>query len=281
MSQVKVTIFTAGYCTCPEHLALRGGAWRGIRFPAMFALIEHPRFGLSLYDTGYSFQFFKHTQTWPNRFYRLLTPVTLREEQLAVNQLQARGIRPQDIHRIFISHFHADHISALNDFPQARFVYYPQAYQDLQSLSGLRALSRAFLPGLLPPDFLERSQPLAGQNVPLPPEFAPFTRGLDLFGDQSLFAVHLPGHAPGQAGLICCGQQDLTTFFVSDAAWTGRSIQDNRPPHALANLLFSEPDLYPQTLRQLHQLTQTSPNLRLIPSHCAETLAAYGEAPHA
>jgi len=38
MKAVKVSIFSAGFCSCPEHIAIQGGRWRNIRFPAMFAL---------------------------------------------------------------------------------------------------------------------------------------------------------------------------------------------------------------------------------------------------
>ncbi|MEW6405830.1 MAG: MBL fold metallo-hydrolase, partial [Chloroflexota bacterium] len=138
-----VHILHAGYCTAPEHIAIQGGAWRHIPFPAMFALIEHPRFGPMLFDTGYSYRFFKETRAFPNRLYRWMTPVTLREEDLAINQLSTFNLRPQDISRIFISHFHADHIAALADFDGAHFVYLPQAYENLRFARGPGAASKA------------------------------------------------------------------------------------------------------------------------------------------
>ena len=275
LSGLRVTILNAGYCTCPEHFAIRGGQWRHIQFPAMFALLEHPRFGPMLFDTGYSFRFFEETRRFPNRLYRLITPVTLLEEQLAVNQLQARGIRPRDITRGFISHFHADHTAALGDFPRARFTYFPSAYAAVAHTSGLKALSRAFIPALIPPDFLERAAPvLPAQQGPLPPEYAPFKHGFDLLGDGSLLGVELPGHAIGQMGLIARSASQDVYFFVADAAWLGRSIQLNQPPHLITDLFFSQPSAYRATLQQLHSLQLNQPGLRLIPSHCAAVIAA-------
>ncbi len=78
---MKVHILHAGYCTAPEHIAIQGGRWRSIHFPAMFALLQHPRFGPMLFDSGYSYRFFEETKTFPNRSYRLMTPVRLREHQ--------------------------------------------------------------------------------------------------------------------------------------------------------------------------------------------------------
>jgi len=276
MSSVRVTILKAGHCTCPEHIAIQGGRWRNIRFPAMFALIEHPRHGPMLFDTGYSERFFRETERFPNRLYRLATPVALDESQTAQAQLAARGMRPGDIERVFISHFHADHIAALRDFPRARYVYLPQGYAAVHSLAGWRALAQAHLPGLLPPDFAERGDPVdvtAARS--LPPEYTPFTSGFDLLGDGSLLAVELPGHCTGQMGLLARTESGTTFFFVADAAWLMRSIADNRLPHALANLIFSNPRLYRLTIEKLHRFHVQRPEVRIIPSHCEETLARY------
>lgn len=271
---MKITILQAGYCTCPEHLALQGGAWRNIHFPAMFALFEHPSFGPMLFDTGYSFRFFQETRYFPNRFHRWLTPVTLLEEQLAVNQLAVLNFKPSDITRIFISHFHADHIAALADFNRANYIYFPQAFEAVRDRRGLGAISRAFLSGLIPRDFETRSTPIAlSMLCALPPEYSPFTKGYDLLGDGSLLAVELPGHASGQMGIFALDDKGRTLFFVADAAWLARAIDEEVSPHALAYLLFADPKAYRSTLSDLHRYRVAHPDIRIIPSHCADTLA--------
>jgi glyoxylase-like metal-dependent hydrolase (beta-lactamase superfamily II) len=277
MKAVKVSIFTAGFCACPEHIAISGGRWRNIRFPAMFALFEHPQWGAMLFDTGYSERFFTETRRFPNRLYRLLTPVTLRAEQLAVNQLASLNIRASDVTKVFISHFHADHIAALGDFPHAKYVYLPQAFASVRDLRGFGALSRAHLPGLIPGDFSQRAAPLSADSGwrSLPPEFAPFTRGCDLLGDESLLAVELPGHAAGQMGLFACDESGSVYFFVADAAWLGRSIREDRAPHQIANLLFPDPPVYRATLNKLHTFAEQHTGVRVIPSHCEATLQKY------
>ena len=272
---MKIAILHAGYCTAPEHIAIQGGAWRHIHFPAMFAVLEHPRFGPMLFDTGYSQRFFDATRQFPYRLYRHATPVTLREDELAVHQLSTFDLRPSDITRIFISHFHADHISALNAFSGSRYVYLPHAYESIRQKRGLDALTRAFLPDLIPHDFDERAAPVdVNAVIPLPPEYAPFTRGYDLLGDESVMAVELPGHAVGQMGLFV-RDDSRTYFFVADAAWQGRSVTEHRPPHALANLVFADPKAYRATLADLHTYHQAHPSVEVIPSHCEETLQKF------
>lgn len=271
---VSLTLLSAGYCTCPEHLARGRGPWRGLRFPALFALVEHPRLGRLLFDTGYSTAFFRATRPWPYRLYRWLTPVTLREDEAAVHQLAARGLRPGDIDHLLISHFHADHVSALGDFPRARYRFFPEAYARVRGRRGWPALTAAFLPDLMPRDFDARAAPLEGLR-PLPPEYAPLAQGVDLAGDESLWAVPLPGHAAGQVGLLARAADGCTYLLAADAAWHTGAIRDNHPPHPLANLLFADAAAYRQTLADLHALHRRAPEVIVIPSHCDEAAARY------
>ncbi len=272
---MKINILHAGYCTAPEHIAIHGGRWRKIHFPAMFALIRHPRFGAMLFDTGYSHRFFDETKKIPARFYRWVTPVTLREEELAVNQLSTFNLKPSDISHIFISHFHADHITALGDFPRARFVYMPHAFSTLRNQTPLEDVRHAFLRGLIPADFDSRSQTV-NMSAPifLSEEYAPFKTGYDLLGDESIIGVELPGHAHGQMGLFVRDESGKLFFLVADAAWLKQSIVENRPPHPITNLLFPEPETYRGTLSDLHTHHLTHPKTIIVPSHCEETIRA-------
>jgi glyoxylase-like metal-dependent hydrolase (beta-lactamase superfamily II) len=277
---MKINILHAGYCTAPEHIAIHGGRWRTIRFPAMFALFHHPKFGAMLFDTGYSYRFFDETKKFPKRLYRWTTPVTLREEELAINQLSTFNLQPKDISHVFISHFHADHITALPDFPAARFVYLPHAFGHLRSPSTRSGqtssdMKHAFLRGLIPSDFDSRSQEVdISKPILLSEEYAPFKTGFDLLGDGSLIGVELPGHAHGQMGLFARDESGQIFFFVADAAWLKQSIVENRPPHKVADFLFPDPVAYRETLKDLQTFYFTHPETHVVPSHCEETIRA-------
>jgi glyoxylase-like metal-dependent hydrolase (beta-lactamase superfamily II) len=279
---MKINILHAGYCTAPEHIAIHGGHWRSIHFPAMFALFRHPKFGAMLFDTGYSYHFFDETKKFPKRLYRLVTPVTLHEEDLVVNQLATFDLRPQDISHVFISHFHADHIASLPDLSWSRFVYLPHAFSRFRTPStrfasgrpsSFEDLKHAFLRGLIPADFDSRSQEVdISKPILLSEEYAPFKTGYDLLGDESLIGVELPGHAHGQMGLFARDESGQVFFFVADAAWLKQSIVENRPPHKITNLLFPDPEAYRNTLENLHAYHLTHPKTHVIPSHCEETI---------
>jgi glyoxylase-like metal-dependent hydrolase (beta-lactamase superfamily II) len=273
---MKINILHAGYCTSPEHLAISGGRWHTIHFPAMFALLQHPKFGAMLFDTGYSYRFFDETRKFPKRLYRLMTPVTLHEEDLLVNQLLTFGLRPKDISHVFISHFHADHIGSLPDLMGSRFVYMPHAFSHLRNLAPSEDMKHAYLRGLVPIDFDSRSHEVdMTKPILLAGEYAPFKIGYDLLGDGSIIGVELPGHAHGQMGIFVRDEQGKLFFFVADAAWLKRSIIENRPPHKLANMIFSDPQAYRETLRDLHSYYLTHPDTEVIPSHCEETISQF------
>ncbi|MCE9647116.1 MAG: MBL fold metallo-hydrolase [Chloroflexi bacterium] len=273
---MKINILHAGYCTAPEHIAIHGGRWRSIHFPAMFALLQHPRFGLMLFDTGYSQRFFDETRKFPKRFYRWMTPVSLHEEDLVVNQLTNFGIRPADISHVFISHFHADHIASLPDLARSRYVYMPHAFAHLRTSPPSQDMKHAFLRGLIPSDFDSRSQVVdMTRPILLSNEYAPFKTGFDLLGDGSILGVELPGHAHGQMGLFVRDENGKLFFFVADAAWLKQAIIENRPPHRIANLIFSDPQAYRETLGELHTYHLTHPDTQVIPSHCDETIRSH------
>jgi len=271
---IELTLFATGYCTHSERLTIRGGTTRSVKFPAGFALIRHPEFGPILFDTGYSERFFAETKRFPASLYARLTPVFFAPEQSASNQLRGLGIEPEAVKLIVLSHFHADHVGGLRDFPNAAFVYLREAYDAVKHRRGVSAVRAAFLPGLLPDDFEARAKPLdESRTVPLPDGY-PFARGIDVLGDGSLVAVDLPGHAAGQIGLLVrTAAHDY--LLCADAVWSSRAYRENRPPHPLATLIMASRRDYKTSFAKLVELHARHPRLRIIPSHCMDAWATY------
>lgn len=113
---------------------------------------------------------------------------------------------------------------------------------------------------------IDRMEALA--PVELAPPFHEFGQARDLFGDGSLLAVPLPGHAAGHHGLLFEDQQG-PVLLVADASWSSQSIVDNTPPPALVTGWLGDTAQYRQTLARLHRLHHAAPDVRIVPAHCS------------
>ncbi len=272
--KVKLRLLAAGACKHPEALTLRGGTFRPVPFPAGFACIEHPEQGIVLFDTGYSSRFFLETARLPAALYRWITPVAFEETDSAASRLRELGIDQADVRHIVLSHMHADHIGGARDFPQAQFYYKEVAYRSVAKLGKLASVRAGYLPGLLPDDMPERSRMLDNCKAIKLPDSVPYGSGYDVFGDGSLIAVDIPGHAAGQIGLFASTERH-TYFLCADAVWFSRAYREGRPPHALAGLIMADRRQYGDTFDRLCRLHAAHPEVRIVPSHCPEALAAW------
>ena len=272
---VQVIPLQAGECFNFAAITGRGEPWRVKSFPAGFTLLVHPERGPVLFDTGYSSLVMRLMRRWPGVLYGLVTPVKLDERDTAKAQLARLGWSAADIREIVVSHLHADHVGALREFPQARFLLDAPAFTALRELRGVKAVRRAFLPELLPDDFAARMQPLLFS--PAPVGVAPFTEVADVFGDNSVLAVRVPGHAPGMIALITRTHPQATwngdgtglTLLAADAAWSVRALREGIPVHPLGRLAFWNVAQEAESARKLREWLTTHPNAQVIVSHDA------------
>lgn len=267
-----VKLFECGYCTHPEKIVNPKRPFKKIKFPATVALLKHPTKGYILFDTGYSKSFLDATRSFPYSIYAKLTPVFYSETQSIKNQLKNEGIHPSEIRYIILSHFHGDHTAGLDDFPSAEILTFKKAYDHIKQFNKIKALTKGCLVDLLPEDLPNRMNFIDEQpEILLSSEFHPFHEGFDVFGDGSLFAVDLTGHAIGQFGIFILLKSGKQLLLCADAVWTSQAYEELVFPHKIANLLIEDRAAYRENIEKLHQLSKNSPGIDILPTHCQKT----------
>lgn len=266
---VRLRLLDTGYCTVPANHVLRGAPATPMDCHALVGLIAHPSRGWLLWDAGYAPRLLDALQPWPYRLYALATPLRLDPLLAAAAQLRRLGVDPGDVGHVVVSHFHADHIAGLRDFPAAAIVADADAVDSVLGRRGVAALRRAFVPALLPDDFARRVRPVYAFDGPAVEPFGP---SHDLFGDGSLLLLRLPGHARGQIGLLARSDGG-PVLLAADGAWLSQSIRERRGPGAAGYLIADDPRAVDATLRNLHAFHQANPDVLIVPTHCPERLA--------
>ena len=272
---IDFTLLKVGHCAHPECMAMAGGRWKTIRFPALVALLVHPVAGPILFDTGYGEAFFAATRPFPERFYRWITPPTIVPDETLRVQLARRGLAPGDVRHVVLSHLHADHVAGIGEFPEAQLYATRTEVESMHGRSRFDRLRHGFLPALMPDDFPHRVRFVDDlPRLALPPSMHPFGEGFDLLGDGSLVGVPLAGHTAGQLGLSFRATTGRDVFLVADACWTLGALEQERAPTWIASQLFDDRQRYLETFGRLRALLAHRDDLLMVPSHCESTWLA-------
>lgn len=207
---------------------LRGGRWAPIDIPVRYAAFNHPTIGRCLIDTGYTRRVTQGPRSLPLRLYAgILSP-----------RLQADALQDDaDIKAILISHLHADHVSGLRDFPNAK-LYASGAGLDHFLTCGEHARVRhGVFRELLPADIQQRAKRFEDCAI----IEAPLGLGpaRDIFGDGEVLAVPLPGHMRGHTGFVW-PKLGRPLLYAADAQWLARAVMEDRAPGPPARWIMDD-----------------------------------------
>ncbi|WP_044875040.1 MBL fold metallo-hydrolase [Pseudomonas sp. LFM046] len=248
-----------------EAFTLADGSWtEKVTANHVAVLIQHHAATL-LFDTGLGRQVdsqFDNEMPWWDKPLMKYGPVTP-----ARDQLDRDGIR---IDRIYLSHAHWDHASALADFPDVT-VWAP--YEEIEfSEVGTP-------PAVLPSQFAHGVKWRPYLFLPVP--FMGFEESLDLFGDRSLVLVPLEGHTPGSVGLFLTLDDGRRFFFTGDTSWRLEGFTGLREKFWISrNMVDNDRAGTRAQLQKVHDLLQREPGLTVIPAHDAKVQDKLGYYPH-
>lgn len=217
--------------------------------------LKHPKHGLYMIDSGVAASF-RSPDTAP---VGTMVRSAMKFDALEVKVDTRQWLKEQDtpLRGIFMTHLHVDHIMGLPDVARTvplytgpgeaagkRFVYlFSQGTADdmLHGFSALQELS------------FRRGTPIDG-DAPL--------SVLDVFGDSSVFALHVPGHTQGSLAFLVrtpegpalvAGDACHTSWGWKNSVEPGQFNQDG-PTSAVS-------------LSRLKRLEQQLPGLKVFPGH--------------
>lgn len=225
----------------PERLVLSGGRWTQIELAVRYARFTHARAGACLIDTGYSARVTRGLRSLPLTLYASILRPRLTPHALP-------GACP-DVRTILLTHLHADHVSALRDYPAARLIADAGAVEHFLAAGAFSRTCHGVFRELLPDDFHARIVPLDSLgSVEAPLGLGP---ARDVFGDGEVLAVPLPGHMRGHTGYLFA-RQPVPVLYAGDADWLARAIREARSPGAPARWILDDPQAGRETAARVN-----------------------------
>ena len=234
-------------------LGVKRDEWLTVPVPAY--LVEHPRVGKILIDTG----FHPSVAVKPKENLGRLALFTFKDlqmksEQALPAQLRERGIDPSEVKVVLMTHLHIDHASAISEFPGATFVVSAAEWAAATSHGQFHGYARRqFDHG-----FEYRLLDFEGAGAE---SFAGFARSFDLFGDGSVRTVYTPGHTLGHMSVVLRTARG-EVLVAADAVYLRRTLEDTHLPYRTA-----DEHLFRRSLREIRQYATETPDALIIPGH--------------
>ncbi|MEN1679577.1 MAG: MBL fold metallo-hydrolase [Planctomycetota bacterium] len=268
---LEVAWHNGGWCRQMGWFAGRRSL-RFERFYAVFVSFRHPTAGPCLIDAGYGPSVWQASRRLPARAHRWATPLALPPTGSPRGVLQQAGVDPASINRVFVSHFHVDHIGGLREFEGVPLVARPAALDELRRLPEGQQVHNGFLAGLVPDDFDTRCDAIDENAFAANDELGGLA-SLDYFGDGSLLLVDLPGHAVGHTGYVFNTNKGRV-FYVVDATWDVKVLQAGRRLPWISGWLQNDLAAYYQAQAVLRTLAA---ELSIVACHCPTTQPRVGD----
>ena len=195
-----------------------------LTLPCFCYLIEHPK-GLILVDAGIG-RAFSPRGVYDAAAVRALLGApfaaylrpSVAPGQSIGEQLAARGLRPEDLDLVILTHLDADHVGGLHELRGAKRFLLPEDeyFWSCRTVYKLRQPQGLWLDMPLE-RFWYRGSPLGTNRW-----------AWDVFGDESVMLVNLPGHTDGLCAVLIRNGARFV-LLASDAALCRENIETGTP----------------------------------------------------
>lgn len=157
-----------------------------------FFVLRHPQRGTYLVDSGVASSF-RSRDSAPVSWL-LKSAMNFEALDIQVDTKQWLASVGGNLDGVFLTHLHLDHIMGMPDIPAHVPVFTGPGETEASQL--LHAATQGSTDGIL-----AHSGPLNEWSFERDPSHR-FAGVIDVFGDQSVFALHVPGHTPGSTAFL-------------------------------------------------------------------------------
>ena len=214
MSVVEIEPIVTARVPLSEAYTHRGSPLKWIRCPCLAFMLRHPDAGTLLVDTGLGRGFDR--------------------------QLLDRGVDPDTVEIVLMTHLHLDHTSGMKGLKHARFWI---SQREWRAAHGRLAITTGVVPQHLPPE--DRVELVEGE--------------VDVLGDGSVRLLPTPGHTPGHMSVLVRTARG-EVLLAGDAAYTLRNVRNQALP-----LINASADRYRASLARLKAFADAG--VPVVPSH--------------
>jgi glyoxylase-like metal-dependent hydrolase (beta-lactamase superfamily II) len=234
-----------GYMRIPQALLVEkpDNADRVYQCPAIAYIIEHPD-GRILWETGIST---RAMEEWLPEWLEIVDLSGVTPEVCLEGRLKDLGLGPDDFRYVVMGHLHTDHAGGLRLFQDANveIVVHEDELRHVQTMpvdaeNFFNKKDIAWLDGASPTT-------ISGDTTEL-------TSGVSL--------VSLPGHTPGQIGMMIELEQTGPVLLTSDAMY----MHDSYGPPDVGSPIVTDAEQWASSMQKIHRLA-TEHEAFLFPGH--------------